>query len=388
LSKRRAMKKMSLNLKYIAQLSFLTFGILFLITIDLVKAQKKDDFAMEQMWFIFSDWQKTTGTKVTWAPKKGQRSVVIAESKKNGLLKADLVDGKINALYFSKDEFSAWPTPEDRAIGKFIGKLLFAFESRNSGLVKDVLFEYSIELSQNGYTNQNELVEEFSKLRTVEVESINKNIVDEQTERNVVFKGGKKSYTARVQNPFGNPVGDMVSRIKQFQEELDNPESIGLESLGHEKLWKKTAENKLEYAQEQYKQFGSPRYSITQDTTGKWIVSSPKRVEEKVLLISLYPDTLDIDYEVPAEVTVTIKGLEKSEKTMNGEEFLYLWKELTKHYEIYLHQSDKVEVINPEKSMLILKSDEGFYHFVSIRHKRNGDTWERMEINMYPFIDE
>jgi len=343
---------------------------------------------MEQMWFIYSDWQKTTGTKVTWAPVKGQRNTVLAESKKNGLLKADLVDGKINALYFSKDEFSVWPTPEDRAIGKFIGKLLFAFEAQNSGLVKDVLFEYSVELSQNGYSNQKQLLEEFSKLSSVEVESINKNIVDEQTERNVVFKGGKKSYTAAVKNPFGNPVGDMVSRIKQFQNELDNPESIGMESLGHEKLWKKTAENTLEYAQEQYKQFGSPKYSISKDTSGKWIVVNPKRVEEKVLLVSLYPDTLDLDYEVPTEVTLTVKGLAKSEKVMKGEEFLNLWKTLTKHYEIYLHQSEKADVINPEKSMLILKSDEGFYHYISIRHKKTGDKWDSMEVNMYPFIDE
>ena len=151
-------------MKYLVKLSLLTFGVLFLISIDLIKAQKKDDFAMEQMWFIYSDWQKTTGTKVTWAPVKGQRNTVLAESKKNGLLKADLVDGKINALYFSKDEFSVWPTPEDRAIGKFIGKLLFAFEAQNSGLVKDVLFEYSVELSQNGYSNQKQLLEEFSKL--------------------------------------------------------------------------------------------------------------------------------------------------------------------------------------------------------------------------------
>jgi len=375
-------------MKYLVKLSLLTFGVLFLISIDLIKAQKKDDFAMEQMWFIYSDWQKTTGTKVTWAPVKGQRNTVLAESKKNGLLKADLVDGKINALYFSKDEFSVWPTPEDRAIGKFIGKLLFAFEAQNSGLVKDVLFEYSVELSQNGYSNQKQLLEEFSKLSSVEVESINKNIVDEQMERNVVFKGGKKSYTAAVKNPFGNPVGDMVSRIKQFQNELDNPESIGMESLGHEKLWKKTAENTLEYAQEQYKQFGSPKYSISKDTSGKWIVVNPKRVEEKVLLVSLYPDTLDLDYEVPTEVTLTVKGLAKSEKVMKGEEFLNLWKTLTKHYEIYLHQSEKADVINPEKSMLILKSDEGFYHYISIRHKKTGDKWDSMEVNMYPFIDE
>ncbi len=368
--------------------SLLGIVALFLIFSEILSAQKKEDFAMEQSWFIFSDWKKTTGTKINWNPKKGDRTTVLAESKKNGTLKADLVDGKINALYFSKDEFSVWPTPEDRSIGKFIGKMLYAFESRNSGLVQDVLFEYSSILSQNGYSDQEKLINEFSKLKMVEVESINKNVVDEQTERSVVFKNGKKSYTVKIQNPFGNPVGDMVSRINQFQLEIDKIDSLSISDLKHKQNWVKSGTKALEYAQEQYKQFGSPKYRIEKSSSGKWIVAIPKREEEKLLVASIYPDSLQLIYAYPNEVLLTVKGLEKSQRTMTGIAFLRMWKQLTANYEVYLHQSEKADVINPEKSMLILKSDEGFYHFVSIRHKKTGDKWERMEVNMYPFIDE
>jgi hypothetical protein len=382
------MKKERINMRTLVNSSFLSLGILFLISIEILSAQKKEDFAMEQSWFIFSDWKKATGTKVTWNPKKGDRTTVLANSKKNGILKADLVDGKINALYFSKDEFSIWATPEDKSIGKFIGKLLYAFEAKNAGLVQDVLFEYSTTISQNGYSNQEKLLDEFSKLSTVEVESINKNVVDEQTERSVIFKSGKKSYTVSIQNPFGNPVGDMVSRINQFQSEIDSIDSLIIQDLKHGQNWEKAGETALEYAQEQYKQFGSPKYRLEKSANGKWNVAVPKREEEKLLVASIYPDSLKLMFSIPAEVLLTVKGLEKSQRTMTGDDFLHMWKRLTANYEVYLHQSDKADVINPEKSMLILKSDEGFYHFVSIRHKKTGDKWESMEVNMYPFIDE
>ena len=62
--------------------SLLGIVALFLIFSEILSAQKKEDFAMEQSWFIFSDWKKTTGTKINWNPKKGDRTTVLAESKK------------------------------------------------------------------------------------------------------------------------------------------------------------------------------------------------------------------------------------------------------------------------------------------------------------------
>lgn len=358
----------------------------FMLFVPNATSQKKDDFGMEQLWYVFSDWKKNTKQKVMWNPEKGERYIVISQSKKYGDLKAEMVDSKINVLFYSKDEYAVWPTPEDKAIAKFIGKLLFAFEAGNSGLVNDILFEHSTEISHNGLSDQKALTSEFIKLKTIEMESINKNVIDDVVHHTVVMKSGKKSYTLDVLNPFGNPVGDMVSRVNQLMEEIDAQKPISLEKIDHTVNWKKQGEKKLEYEQQVYKQFGSPKYLVKKKSKN-WEVTIPKRMEEKVLLGSLYPENISLNLPLPKEVTLNVKGFQKSVRNYTGEEFLTLWKNLTAYYEVYLHQFENEDAINPERSMLILKSNDGYYHFVSIKHVRKDNKWEKMEINFYPFID-